>query len=81
MLQVVHNYTIIDYSGGPEDCNQQVLYTTAFRAGVAVNNATAAGIIPNTTAIYILGIGNLSFPIIENPFAPGNLTSEDPVAA
>jgi len=63
--QIAHNYTVADYYDLNDDCSGYGLGNIAFRAGVALNNASAAGIIEDTQAVYIVGQGTLTLPVVD----------------
>jgi hypothetical protein len=64
---------VLDFYDVANDCTLPSLQSTAFRAGIALDNASAAGIVPGTRAIYLTGRGRLTFPIVDPQ--EGNRTS------
>ena len=73
-MQVIYNFTIGDFYGVNNDCSQTTLNNLAFQASIVVRNPSLVGIVPGTTAVYVMGDGFFDVPIVNssNP----NQTSE-----
>ena len=61
---IMHNFTTVDYY--PDiDCSEETLNEVVFRSGIALRNASAAGIVPGAAAVYLLGAGMFRFPVLD----------------
>jgi serine/threonine protein kinase len=70
--QIGHNYTVVDYYDLNQDCSDEALRSIAFRAGIALNNASAAGVVKGASAVFLLGQGFFTFPVLDP--SQGNMT-------
>lgn len=70
--QVVHNYTVADYYDLNGDCSKDALQNIALRAAIALGNASDAGIVKGADAVYLLGQGTFTFPVLDP--SQGNAT-------
>ncbi|KAG7673314.1 hypothetical protein Ndes2437A_g01468 [Nannochloris sp. 'desiccata'] len=70
--QIAHNYTVVNYYDSNGDCSDEGLRNIVFRAGIALNNASAAGIVEDAPAVYLIGQGTFTFPVLDP--SQGNIT-------
>lgn len=64
-LQVVLNFTLVDYVDSSTVCDDKAINDIIFRTGIVLGNASSTGRVPDSMAVYLDGYGVFNFPIID----------------